>query len=392
MTSSIRAKAVSNLFGKASIVFILISFYFSYLVEGLTLNTEFRNVILFISFIFYFFKISVYPRLDISKNFFQYILLGLIIAAISVFFWFSLSEINVYFTLITITIVISSGLSFFKKSLKFFIYFILILALYEFFTKTYVFEVYRNTEWGIRALDPKFYGGNSGLFRAKALFEGPLALAQFAIGIALIFRDDLKILILSILLAILANGRLGMIICSFILIFHFIEKYNIGKFLKSKRGIWAMLLAIVGAVSFGSYFVSEKSIERFKTVLNFSDPSNLGRFYYWKEAINFYWDYNLLHKIFGNSGYFRDAIGNSAENGWLMLLLNNGFLGFLYYFTPFILIFLLSIKYKTAHFMFISVVFLSMMIQTFHLGASASLLYWIIMYIYLQELKIKTHA
>ncbi len=388
---NITAKSISVFFGKATIVLILLSFNFSYLVEGLTLNTKFRNIVLLISFIFYFFKIILYPRLNILKDFLQYIILGVCMAFVSVFFWFSLSGINVYFTLITATIIITSDLFFLKKVLKYLIYLILILAIYEVFSKSYVFAVSRETQWGLKALDPKFFGGNIGLFRAKALFEGPLALAQFAIGVALIFRDNLKMLIIAILLSVLANGRLGMIICVLILMTHFIEKYNFIKFLKSKKGLLAMFLIFLGAIVSFNYFISEKSIIRLKAALSITDSSNLGRFYYWKTAINFYWDYNIFHKIFGNSGYFRSVIDNSAENGWLMLLLDNGLLGFLYYFTPICLIFFLSIKYKTAHFAYIVLIFLCMMTQTFHLGASASLLYWIVIYIYLLDFKsIKT--
>ncbi|AUS05217.1 O-antigen ligase family protein [Pseudotamlana carrageenivorans] len=384
----IDVKSISNFFGKFSIVLILIALNFSYLVEGLVGFTGFRNIVLLIGLGVFFIKILLYPKLDISKPFFVYVLLGLSIAFISVFFWLSLGEINVYFTLITTTIVLSCGVKFLKKALLGLVLIILVLAIYEFFTKTYVFAVYRDTQWGIKALDPTFYGGNWGLFRAKALFEGPLALAQFAIGLALLYRKNLKILVLSIVLAMLSNGRLAMIVCALALIFSLTEKYNIIKFFLSKKGLIIVFFILMGCVFALNYFVTGASLERLKGALDFSDPSNQGRFYYWTEGISMYFDYNLVHLLFGNSGYFRSVIGNSAENGWLMLLLDNGLFGFLFYFLPPVYITYLSLRFKTGHYMFVGLIFICMMIQTFHLGALASLFYWLIIYFYLIDFKI----
>jgi hypothetical protein len=343
--------------------------------------------------VFFFIKIALYPRLKIRSDFFAYILCGLIVAGISCWFWYSLAEINVYFTLVTLSLVIISGFEFFKKGLKWLILIILIIALYEYITKTYLFIVYRNTEWGLLPMDPKFFGGYAKIIRAKGLFEGPLALAQFAIGCALIFRKDLKILILTFLLAILANGRLGIIICASVLIFHFIEKYSLLKFLFSAKGLKFLLLGFVSLILAFNYFVTEKSIKRFKDIFDTTgDTGNSARLDYWAQAVDVYWNYDIIHKIFGDSGLYRHITGNSAENGWLMLLLNNGLLGFLYYFIPIVLIFVMSITKKTGHYLFVLLIIFAMFIQTFHLGASANLLYWVIIYTFYLELNQTNNA
>ncbi|WP_225035911.1 O-antigen ligase family protein [Winogradskyella sp. SM1960] len=302
------------------------------------------------------------------------------LALLSLGFWHNLNGINVYFTIVTFIIVISSGYDFFLKAIKYVAYILLILAIYEFITKSYLFVVFRPTEWGILPLDPKFYGGHSQIFRAKGLFEGPLALSQFAIGLAFLFRSNLKILVVAVLLTILANGRLGMVITGVMFILYFVSKYDLVSIIKSKKFIRLFFLSLVLIISAAVYLIDEKSIERISNSFSFEDNSNTARLYYWEEAINIFGDYNIFNILLGNSGYFREVTGNSAENGWLMLLLDNGILGLLFYIFPLLIVSLLSLKHKTGHWLYVGVLFLAMMVQTFNLGVSASLLYWIIIY------------
>ncbi len=118
------------------------------------------------------------------------------------------------------------------------------------------------------------------------------------------------------------------------------------------------------------------------------NSTNEGRIYYWKKGVEVLRTYDPIHLIFGNSGYFGRLYSNNAENGWLTLLLNNGLVGFFYYLLPIIAIIHHSVKLKTYHIAYVFVLIIAMMIQTFHLGASASLLYWVIIYSFYQELKV----
>lgn len=327
------------------------------------------------------------PKLQIDSHFFTYTLIMFPLAVLSLGFWHNINGINVYFTIVTFIIIVSSGYDFFLKVIKYIAYILLILAMYEFITKSYLFVVYRQTEWGVLPLDPKFYGGYSQIFRAKGLFEGPLALSQFAIGLAFLFRSNIKILVVAVLLTILANGRLGMVITGIIFILYFVTKYDLISILKSKKFIRLFIVSLVLIISATVYLIDEKSIERISNSFSFEDNSNTARLYYWEKAINIFGDYNIFNILFGNSGYFREVTGNSAENGWLMLLLDNGILGFLFYFFPLLIVSLLSLKHSTEHWHYVGVLFLAMMVQTFNLGVSASLLYWLIMYSLFIEIK-----
>ena len=384
---SVRIKSISNLFGKFTIILIITGFTLHFLIEGISGFTQTRNVILILALLTYLSKLLLSSTLIIQKEIFIYVLFVFPITIFSIGFWYSLAEINVYITLFIALVMITCDFEFFKKTTIVLTYIILLLVLYEFFTKTYVFVVHRNTEWGYKSLDPVFFGGLSKVFRAKGLFEGPLALTQFAIGIAFLFRDKLKIILIAILLAILANGRLGIVICSSILGLYFINKYGLIRFFISKKGLRILLGVFILFFTFGHYFINEKTIERLNKILSTEDTGNSARLYYWGKAVELFREYNIFHKIFGNSGYYRAMIGNSAENGWLMLLLNNGIMGFLYYIIPLIIISWMSFKLKKIYYYHMFLLFICMFIQTFHLGALASLFYWIIIYSFYLELK-----
>jgi len=371
----------SNIFGKLTIILFLFGLLMHYFFEGRFEFTGTRNIFLILSLIAYFLKIVSSRKIQVSKDFLVYALCAIPIMLLSVGFWFSLSEINVYLTLIFTLIVITSDFEFLKKSIIAVIYILLILTIFEFISKSYVFIVYRDTEWGVLPLDPYFYGGYSKVFRAKGLFEGPLALSQFAIGSALIFRNNLKIIIVTIILSILANGRLGILITSLVLILYFVNRYNIILFLISKKGLKILLGLFLLLLFIGRYFITDKTLERISAMLSADDAGNTARFHYWEKAVDVFLNYDFVHMLFGNSGYFRHITGNSAENGWLMLFLNNGIIGFLYYFMPVLLLMLLSMYHKRIYAIHLLLLILCMFIQTFHLGALASLFYWLIIYV-----------
>ena len=390
MNNNFNTKSISILFGKLAILCIVFGFYFTFLIEGFTGITSTRNIFLFLGVVFFLGKLIFNRKIIIQRDYFIYALLSIPIACISIFFWYSLNEINVYISLITSIIVIASDFNYFKKLVKNLSYLLLLLVIYEFLTKTYIFVVQRDTEFGTIVLDPKLFGGYSGIFRGKGLFEGPLALAQYAIGLAFLFRQDIKVLLIACALAVFANGRLGMIICFAILGIYFMEKYGLFSFLRSKKGLKTLGIISISLLIIGIFFIDEIALERLRDVINIADTSNSARLFYWQEGVEIFFDYPFINKIVGNSGYYRHVVGNSAENGWLMLLLNNGIVGFLYYFTPLVVIAYMSIKLKTYHVMLIFLLFLCMMIQTFHLGALANLFYWLIIYSFFLELNRKT--
>ena len=375
----------SSRLNKTAILFILLSLYFSFIIEGWVGFDKSKITFLLLSYIFFSIGIILRPNLTLPKAALEYFSIGVFFMLISCWFWWSLKEINVYITLIT-TIVVISGFDYFKKYVLWIFYLVIVIAIGETLFKDYLFILYRDTPWGFKPLDPVLFGGFSGIFRAKGLFEGPLALGQFSVGIALLFRKNIKIILLCIFGAILAASRLGMVIGSGILIVHLLEYYNILKFFLKKQFVFGIIVVITLTLFILPFLLNASSIERLLDSFSFGDSSNSARLYYWTKAIEIFSSYDWIHIIFGNSGYYRHIIGNSAENGWLMLLLNNGLLGFFFYLTPIISLAYLSFKYKTAHILYLILLFLSMTIQTFHLGLSANLFYWLIVYSFYKEI------
>jgi hypothetical protein len=381
-----KSLSISNVLGIISILLILIGIYFSLMMEAFFNILQFRNILYVLGVLLFTLFALTTGRINIKKDFFEYALLAIPILIISIFFWEKKADINLYIVLITTIAITGYNFEVFKKIILYLFIIIIVLAVYEYLTKNYIFSVIRLTEWGYLPQDEKFFGGYSKIFRAKSIFEGPLALAQFSMGIALLFKNNTKIILLSIVTAFLANGRLGIIITVLVLLAHLYSKYNISQFLSNKKIIILFFIVLI----VGFYLISqldEKSIDRLVNVINTKESGNSARIGYWKNAIFTFFNYDMLHVIFGNNGYYFRLYGNSTENGWLMLLVNNGLIGFFYYLFPLIAIMYYSAKFKTNHLFFILLLILPMTIQTFHLGASASLFYWIIIYSYLVELK-----
>ncbi|PCE66552.1 hypothetical protein B7P33_04450 [Sediminicola luteus] len=272
------------------------------------------------------------------------------------------------------------GRRFFNKLFVILIWLTCALALYEFISKSYIFIVYRETVFGFQALDEKLFGGVAGIFRSKVFFEGPLALSQFCMGASLFYRKHIKILIPIFLTAIFANGRLGILVCGIIIFAYLYQRYNIATLIKRP---WVMILvtfAVLGFMISGILLLDAASIERFKEVFDTHNAGNNARIEYWINGISTYFNYDLNHLVFGNNGYFLQVYKNNAENGWITLLLNNGIVGFIYYLFPILLLFARNFLRLNSDFIFVVILLFCMFVQTFHLGASANLFYWLIIY------------
>ncbi|WP_299900427.1 hypothetical protein [uncultured Aquimarina sp.] len=267
--------------------------------------------------------------------------------------------------------------------MRYFIILTVLLGAYEFLFKEYLFVVYRETYFGFRALDEKLFSGSTNVFRAKVFFEGPLALSQFAIGAAFLFRKHIKVLFLILLISIFANGRLGIIICAGIIALYYVKKYNLLTILLKPKYFFLLIFGLLFSFTVIYLLLDESSIERFKNSFDTSNEGNAARITFWINGIKTWLSYDLAHLIFGNNGYYGSIYKNNAENGWITLLVNNGIIGFLYYFIP---VLLLSINYlikASVNFWYIFLLFFCMFVQTFHLGASANLFYWLIIFSFL---------
>ncbi|UPS92549.1 hypothetical protein [Bizionia sp. M204] len=370
---------VATFFGNLSVLSIILSFYF-YLLAEIAFNiNSFRPLLLLTGYAFFIVGLIFNPKLKIDSQLFFYLIASILIFIISSPFWLNSFDINIYLSPIT-AIVIINNYDYFLRVMKVFIILTLILAFYEFINQEYLFVVLRDTFFGYRPLDEKFYGGYSGIFRSKVYFEGPLALSQFAIGTALIFRKNVKMLYIILLISIIANGRLGIVFCGIILATYYFKKYNLASILLRPKSILLLISGFFG-VFLALYFLLDKtSIDRLKEAFDVSNEGNSERINFWIRGFDMLLNYDFLNLIFGNNGAFVNEYKNNAENGWLTLLLNNGILGFMYYAIPVFLIAVNSIKKSPINSVYILVLVGSMFVQTFHLGASANLIYWLVIY------------
>ncbi len=374
-----RDKRLGKFFDNASVIFLFISFYFYLILETITETSGIRIIFISLSYFSFFVARFFNEKIKIQFPFFLYSLLSLIIYLISSFFWLVKLDINIYLSSITAILVINNY-SFFLKALKFLIFVALLLSAYEFFNREYLFVVSRETVWGLRSLDERMFGGHLGIFRAKVFFEGPLALSQFAIGLSFLFRNNIKYLLLIFLIAVFANGRLGMIVTFLVIIFYFLKRYNVLKLLFSTKGI-LITIGVIGLSVFSVLiFMDESSFNRLLEAFNTSNDGNSARMDYWYNGIITWLNYDIGHMIFGNNGYFASIYNNNTENGWITLLVNNGIIGFLYYFIPILCLMLIK---RGVEFLYLLLLFFCMFVQTFHLGASANLFYWLIMYTFI---------
>jgi len=375
----IKKSFISNVLGYLSVLSIIISFYF-YLIAEITLGvTIFRPIFLFVGYGLFAFSILFDSTIKIQKQLFVYLCSSLLIYLISFPFWLVKFDINIYLSTITAILIINKY-KFFKKVMTIFIFLTFFFAAYEFFTKEYLFVVLRDTFFGFRPLDEKFFGGHSGIFRAKVYFEGPLALSQFTIGAALLFRDKINILYIILLISIFANGRLAIVVCAVITILYYIKTYNLMSIFLKPKNVLFIFIGFTGFSLAAFNLLDETSIDRLMAAFNTSYKGNAERINFWIKGFNMWIESDVLHFIFGNNGTFESVYKNNSENGWLTLLLNNGILGFSYYFIPLILIIINSIKKQPTDLIYVFLLILCMFVQTFHLGASANLFYWLIIY------------
>ena len=165
----------------------------------------------------------------------------------------------------------------------------------------------------------------------------------------------------------------------------FFKKYNLISIIKKPKVLAILLVVLVFVILLLPNFIDQASLDRLKEAFNTSNQSNSDRIQYWIYAFNMLFKTDFIHLVFGNNGYYESVYNNSTENGWLSLLVNNGLIGFLYYFIPVVLI-LINNKINLIYMM---VLLFCMFVQTFHLGASANLFYWLIIYSFLYEKRIE---
>ena len=142
------------------------------------------------------------------------LLVGLFIlmTAFSLLFWDSMYTIYSYFGIIpALWILKKLPIELFKRVLMAILVINLAIAFYEYIFQTYLYEAVAERNGDYIKLTYNELSGN--VIRAKGIFPGPLTLANFALGAAIIFPKDKYIPLITIIICLLANARLGLLAC-----------------------------------------------------------------------------------------------------------------------------------------------------------------------------------
>lgn len=388
---NIKRSKLGLLIEKSYIFIIFLSLVYGSLLANLLNISFFRVSFFLLSFVFIALRFFISSKIKTHKEILFYSLLSIPFLVVSLPFWMSTYSINSYIGLIVAFFVFSfnQNTHYFYKLLKITIYLVLIIAIYEYIIKDYIYVeevIINDKKW---LMDAHLFGGKDKVFRAKAIFPGPLTLAQFATGVAFIFHKNTRILLLMFILCFLANARLGLLIVGGVLFVKYLPKILSLKI--NKYFFVGLFVIIIAAIVVFSYYIDEQTLNRLLATFDVENKGNSKRIDYWMNGINEWWNYDLTHKALGNNGYFRSIYDNNAENGWITLLLENGILGFLYYALPLGIMAILSIIKKSTHVLLILLIAFSMFVQTYYLGGSTNLLYWFTIFLYYTELKANNH-
>lgn len=259
--------------------------------------------------------------------------------------WDNILEINVILNAL-IGYIFYKDKEFFLSTLKILIVLQFSLILYEWlgsepiYTKIfrgYTEEIVRDYGTAMKHFD------NTG-FRAKGLFSGTLIASGFAIGTAVIFSKNIKIVIIIFLMAVMTNGRLAILIVGLILtanlILH-IKKLKIASLSKSfipiTIGIAISSILIIIVIN---NFLSQTAKLNLFSVFDIGSVSNFARLEFMRKGLQmFIHEYNLMYFVFGRSDYFNQVIGHSAESDFVNIALNLGLTGLIFFIIAFIMVY-----------------------------------------------------
>jgi len=114
--------------------------------------------------------------------------------------------------------------------------------------------------------------------------------------------------------------------------------------------------------------------------------SQSARIDFWLSGLNLFFNYSLPYLFFGDNGLFYELYDNNPESGWICLLTDNGIVGFLFYLIPLVYCFFRFLGQKEYFLTLIVLVFAAFNFAiTFHLSGTGNLMYWLIMFEFLNK-------
>lgn len=262
------------------------------------------------------------------------------------FYWSGYNEINLF-----LSVYFGYLFYLYKSNFIKIVYILLIiqaiLILYEVIFNTFI---YTETTLGLFQHNSFDYAKNIALlrktgFRAKGLFSGVLVGASFLIYSAIIFRHNLKILFLLVILSFLVNGRLSILITSIIFFLNIRRtRVTFAKKRMSKR-LKAVIFFILTAILITVIIINldESAKKNILKIFDFQSEANRGRIERATGGIVHYFEeYNFGEKLLGTDTFvIRDQWQRevSAESEWVNILLYTGIFGFTIYLIIFYKIF-----------------------------------------------------
>lgn len=254
----------------------------------------------------------------------------------------------------------------------------LAIQLYEHSTGTYLFSV--TAEDG-SLLNSVFFSGQAGVMRAKGLFQGPLSAVAFYILVALV-SGKTKAIIIAVGGALLAYGRLGIIITTSMLAF---------RMMASTRAFYRF-----GALPLSAVFliVAPEFIKLpnfFSEAFNITSSGNLARIYFWLESISHFLNYPGINMVFGDLGYANRVIG-STESDFLRISMDSGLATLSLYLGLMIAALRKATRRASENLFHFFLIFLAMSLFPFIQSLNATILFWVYIWDFLKSKRASDHA
>ena len=345
---------------RLSILFIF--FLTDYLKFGLGINHT-ANICLILMLLDVF-NTSV-NRKQINVNLILPLILPLIfLFSFSILMWDSYYTVYSYIGLIPVIWILTS-IKFhnLKMFFKFFLFINLLIAFYEYINQTFIYESIAERNGDFFELSYDEISGN--VIRAKALFPGPLTLANLALGAAFLFPRDKILLVIAILLCFLSNARLGLL-CTSIIYLNYHLRLN-----------FTSIFLVTVIIYILTYVIDNTGLLRILDVFNVNANNHISRIYFMKSALELFVEYDFVHMLFGNSGQLLARVGNNAESGWLTLLVENGLLGLAFYLYYILVAIKKTVFLKDSNSLIIILLFFVMSVQTYYLSILGPIVYWL---------------
>lgn len=326
-----------------------------------------KKILIFLIFIYVFFSDILISLFDISiiklllslailvlfslyflinfkklKNL-QFVFYPSFLIILLVMIWPQMGYINLFYTTI-FGWILCQNIKFSKKMLSITFLIQLLLVTYERFTSS---VVYKSVTSGV--LNENLYDYSKSFklfdvtgFRPKGLFPGTLIATSFLIYLAMIYRNNIKILFLLFLSALITNGRLAILITGLTLFLKLYKSYSIIYFnrkLSPKKKIFFFIVPAFIFIMVMFISLPNNVTSNYIDVFDFTSTANAGRIYAYFQSLILFLSYSFTQKLFGLPGNEIYDIYDrviASESGLISMLLDIGIIGLLFYLYYFV--------------------------------------------------------